>query len=179
MSEQQFNQKVAKYFRSKLQEEGFEDIHLEPCIYILRDFTFAKRKDGWQLLAGFQEQDIVFYKDKVARDQFCSKLVKTAGTGLRGDVIIPLVICELKVAPIVTHVMITSEKIASEIKQTFPHCACYFVMDTNKERRLGKETVLRQGKGFDRVFLEWEEEKETIWQDIKRHFEYQKRLGVL
>lgn len=179
MSEQQFNDQVAKYFRGKLKDEGLGSIQLDQCIYILRDFTFSKRKDNWQLLTGFQEQDIVFYKDKVPRDKFCNELVKTSGTGLRGDVIIPLVICELKVAPIVTHVMITSGKIASEIKQTFPHCACYFVMDTNKERRLGKETVLRQGKGFDRVFLEWGEEKETIWEDIKRHFEYQRRLGLI
>src|SRR4030042_2784989 len=174
MSEQEFNNKIVKYFLGKLQNEGFNDIYIEPCTYILRDFTFSKKKSEWQLLTGFQEQDIVFYQDKISRNKFCSELVRTTGTGLRGDLIIPLVICELKVAPIVTHVMITSGKIASEIKQVFPHCAYYFIMDTNKKRRLGKETVLRQGKGFDRVFLEWNEEKETIWEDIKRHFEYQK-----
>lgn len=178
MNEQQFNNQVAKYFRGKLKDERLSSIHLEQCIYILRDFTFSKRED-WQLLTGFQEQDIVFYKDKVPRDKFCSDLVKTTGTGLRGDLIIPLVICELKVAPIITHAIITSGKIASEIKQTFPHCACYFILDTNKKRRLSRDTIVRQGKGFDRVFLEWKEEKETIWQDIKRHFDYQKRLGIL
>jgi hypothetical protein len=83
---------------------------------------------------------------------------------------------------VVSYVMITLGKIASEIKQTFSHCAYYFVMDNmdnNGKRKLSKETVLRQGKGFDIIFLEWEEEKEITWEDIKKHFESQRRLEII
>ena len=34
------------------------------------------------------------------------------------------------------------------------------------------ETILRQAKGFTRIFLNWEEEKAIIWKDIENHLIY-------
>lgn len=180
MSEDQFNKKVATFFKDKLKKEGFNEIKLTRCIYILRDFTFIKTKQQWRLFAGFQEQDIVFYKDSIPRSKFLNgNLIKTTGTGLKGNLIIPLAICELKVAPFNTHAMITSSKIALDTKQIFPNCSFFFIVDTNKRRKVNRETIIRQGKGFNRVFIEWEEEKEIAWQNIKQHLTYLKKTKVI
>ncbi len=42
------------------------------------------------------------------------------------------------------------------------------------------ETLLRQAKTFDRVYVNWEEEREVIWQDIVNHLTYLRdRAGVI
>jgi hypothetical protein len=45
-------------------------------------------------------------------------------------------------------------------------------MDSNRHRRVQPETVLRHCKGFDRVFLEGEIEKDKVWLALKAHFDY-------
>jgi hypothetical protein len=34
------------------------------------------------------------------------------------------------------------------------------------------ETILRQAKGFDRVYLDWEAEKDNVWSDVLDHLTY-------
>src|SRR5574341_902226 len=88
-------------------------------------------------------------------------------------IVIPFVVCELKIGSKTnTHSLITYASISNQLKSIFPHCAYYFVMDSNQKRRMKPETVLRHSKGFDRVFLNWEEEKGKIWKAIRAHPDY-------
>jgi len=172
MTEDEFNKNVLKFFQKKLEKTNLP-IKVERNNYILRDFTFSRNKKGdWQLLCGTQEQDIIFYKDVIPRKDFLGKIGKTSGTGLRADLIIPIALCELKVGSLNTHGMIVAGKIAQDVKSIFPHCISFFIVSSNIERRLGPETALRQAKSFDGVYLEWEKEKEIIWQELLRHFKY-------
>jgi hypothetical protein len=52
-------------------------------------------------------------------------------------------------------------------------------MDSNRERGMQPETVLRHSKGFDRVFLNWYKEKEEVWKAIQAHFDYLSELGMM
>jgi len=179
MTEKEFNGKVLNFFQKKLKESNLP-IKVERNNYILRDFTFSRNREGkWQLLCGTQEQDIIFYKDIISRKDFLGKIGKTSGTGLRKDLIIPLALCELKVGTLNTHGMIVSGKIAQDVKSIFPHCISFFIVSSNIKRRLGPETALRQAKSFDGVYLEWEKEKDIIWQELLRHFEYCQKRKVI
>jgi hypothetical protein len=98
----------------------------------------------------------------------------------RKPITIPLAICELKIgANINTHEMITYSSISTQLKSIFPHCAYYFVMDSNEKRGMKPETVLRHSKGFDRVFLNWYLEREKVWEAVQAHFAYLHDLGLM
>ncbi len=179
MTEAEFTKKVLNFFQKKLKRSGLP-IKVESCNYILRDFTFSRDKKGkWQLLCGTQEQDIIFYKDIISRKDFLGEIGKTSGAGLRKDLIIPLALCELKVGTLNTHGMIVADKIAQDVKSIFPHCISLFIVLSDIKRKLGPETVLRQAKSFNGVYLEWEKEKEAIWKELRKHFEYCKKRKVI
>lgn len=187
MTEAEFTQSVFAYFDDKL-KKGKLPVKITHNDYILRDFTFGRNeKGGWELFAGTQEQDIIFYKDVVSRDAFIGGLNKISGlnrnglmgTGLRKDLITPIALCELKVGTMNTHGMMVASQIALDIKEIFPHCISFFIVSSNIERKLGVITALRHGKGFDGVYLDWDKEKEVIWEDLVRHFEYCKKRGII
>ena len=93
--------------------------------------------------------------------------------------IIPIAVLELKIGKnINTHHFITYSHIARELKSVFPHCAYYFI-SSGWSKRFAPETLLRHTKEFDRVFMNWEEEKERIINDLFSHLEYLKELKVL
>lgn len=180
-TESEFSKQVLEFFRAKLaSDKDFFDIKVDKEVNILKDFTIGKNKQGnWRPVLGLQQQDIVFYKDIITPEKL-GKEVYITNIGKRGEIVIPFVICELKVSQnLVTHAFLTYTRIFQEIQYIFPHCAVYFLLDTNKERNLQPDTLLRQGKGFDRVFLEWEGDKEIIWSDVRKHLEYLKRLNVI
>ncbi|CUU00779.1 hypothetical protein JGI1_00074 [Candidatus Thermokryptus mobilis] len=180
-TELEFTNRVLKFFRAKLySDRKFSDVKVDKEVNILKDFTFGKDKEGnWRPVLGLQQQDIVFYKDTLATEKLGNG-VYIRNIGKRGEIIIPLIICELKVGQSMnTHGFLTYARISSEIKYIFPHCAYYFLLDSRKERNLQPDTILRQGKGFDRIFLEWEKDKEIIWNDIRKHLEYLRRLKII
>jgi hypothetical protein len=42
------------------------------------------------------------------------------------------------------------------------------------------QTVYRQAKAFDRVYLDWENQKDQIWEDIRTHLvSLRDRAGIL
>ena len=187
MTEAEFTKKVLDFFQKKLKGSNLP-IEVESNNYILRDFTFGKNEKGtWELFCGTQEQDIIFYKDTILRENFIGGLNKISrlnrvgltGTGLRKDLIIPLALCELKVGTLNTHGIMVASQIALDIKDIFPHCISLFIVSSNIKRRLGAITVLRHGKGFDGVYLNWEKEKGIVWKELLRHFEYCKKRKVI
>jgi len=185
-SEAEFSKKVVEFFRSHLSEAGLDGvITVQERVKILKDLTIGKdRNERWRLLAGFQQQDIVFYcpDHSIPMADFKSEVVRVDKYDRTGQtpVIVPLAICELKIGYRTnTHALITYSSISSQLKNIFPHCAYYFILDSNEDRGMQPETVLRHSKGFDRVYLNWKKEKQKIGQEIFTHFEYLAELGVL
>jgi len=79
-----------------------------------------------------------------------------------------------------THAFIVYGKIAEQIKSVYPFCAYYFILSSNKKRKLMPATVYRQAKAFDRVYLDWESQRDQIWEDIRIHLIYLRdRAGIL
>jgi hypothetical protein len=183
--ESKFSMDVLRFFQAKIANAGATNIQVAEKIKILKDFTVGKDRDGhWRLIAGFQQQDIVFYvsADNLPMKDFMSPVMRIDKYDRTGEtpVIIPLAICELKLgSSLITHTLITYASISTQLKSIFPHCAYMFLMDTNLRRGVQPETILRHCKGFDRVFLDWNSEKEKIWQTIQAHFLYLKERGIL
>lgn len=183
--EKEFSKRVHAFLAQKLRSGKWRDIRVAERQNILDNFTVGKDRDGgWQVLMSGQEQDIVFYKDIFPLEALRAPAIKIPRLGPQfsrsNGFIIPLGVLELKCPQgMGTDQLIKCSHIAGRIRALFPHCAYYFVLSTNKARRLHPETVLRQAKGFDRVFLEWEEDKETIWSDLQNHFVYLQRIGVI
>lgn len=187
LSEADFSTKVVTSFRAKIFEAGWQKvIEVQERVKILKDLTIGKvgkdRNRPWKLVAGFQQQDIVFFNpaDQIKMSDFKSGVMQIDKYDRfdRIPVTVPLIVCELKTGhALTTHAMITYASISTQLKNIFPHCAYFFIMNSNRERGLKPETVLRHTKGFDRVFLEWEEEK--IWRDIQAHFRYLAKLKLI
>lgn len=181
LAEPEFSTQVLDFFKTKLSlDKDFSYIRVDKEVNILKDFTLGKDKQGsWKPVLGLQQQDIVFYKDSLNPEIF-GKEVRITNVGKREKILVPLIIIELKVSQsFVTHALLTYTRISQEIKYIFPHCVYYFLLDSNKERNVQPETILRQGKGFDRIFLDWEENKDIIWNNIKKHLEYLKSINVI
>lgn len=178
--EDDFSEEAIKFFKEKLAgSPNFPNIKVGRRLNILKDFTFVKDKKGnWRPLFGSQEQDIVFYRDALDSEILHWSIHGIGRSGRK--LVAPLVICELKLGRNTTsHQILTYSRISEGIKSVFPHVAYFFVLDTNKEEPKRPDTFARQAKGLDRVFLEWEEDKETIWKDIESHLEYLKRIEIL
>lgn len=184
-AEDQFTDEVQTFFCNKLASSNLRNqIECLAKKAILRDLTvgpLAGRKT-WTYIFGFQQQDIILTtKD---RNQKLPLLQEGRKSGLveyhwiekgQDHLIPPLVICELKTpVSMNTHAFIVYGKIAEQIKSVYPFCAYYFILSSNKKRHLMPHTVYRQAKAFDRVYLEWEEDKERIWEDVERHLIYLK-----
>ncbi|MCB8948440.1 MAG: hypothetical protein H6653_10545 [Ardenticatenaceae bacterium] len=183
MNENEFSQKVLSYFQVQLQKAGWhERILVQEKVKILKDFTVGRDRNGrWRLIAGFLQQDIVFsYPDcDFDKTAFLSEVMRIDKYSDQ-KITIPLAICELKVGSSVnTHAMITYGSIAAHIKQVFPHCAYYFVIDSSKKRKFNPETILRHAKSFDRIYPDWEMEKQKTWQTIAEHINYLIELGII
>ncbi|MCA9924352.1 MAG: hypothetical protein KC419_02555 [Anaerolineales bacterium] len=183
MNENIFSQEVIAFFNKKLHQTAWhKQIVVREKVKILKDFTVGRDRNGrWRLITGFQQQDIVFSCPSFDfnKTDFLSKVMRIDKYNAQ-KVTIPIAICELKVGSSVnTHAMITYGSIAAHIKQIFPHCAYYFVVDSAQQRRFNPETILRHAKSFDRIFPDWEKEKEKIWQALGDHFSYLTELGVL
>ena len=177
-----------EFFASRLSGSEFgPSVLVESKVKILKDLTVARDRDGkWRMLAGFQQQDIVFYcpRDSVPLQEFASEFTRIDKYDKKQTkpVVIPLAVCELKLGKnLVTHAIITYSSISSQLKSIFPHCAYYFVMYSNAERGLQPETVVRHTKGFDRVFLNWRDDstREKLWQEIEGHLAYLRDRGVV
>lgn len=184
--EAEFSKKVATYFRTLIRKSEFVDtVKVQERIKILKDLTIGKDRDGdWRLIAGLQQQDLVFFAPhaSIPMSDFRSKCVRIDKYDRTGEkpIIIPLVVCELKIGSLVnTHALITYASISNQLKSIFPHCAYYFIMDSNQECGMKPETVLRHSKGFDRVFLSWYFQKEKSWSAIHAHLRYLKEQGII
>ena len=185
-TEDDFSKEVVNFFREKLSQSKWEGlVTVEEKVKILKDFTIGKDRAGQlRLLAGFQQQDIVFScpAQAIPMAAFKSKVMRIDKYDRTGQtpVTVPLLICELKVGKgVTTHAVIVYSSIAAQLKNIFPHCAYYFVMKSNEWRGMQPETVLRHSKGFDRVYLNWVREMEAVWQDIESHFNYLSQIGVI
>lgn len=189
--EDRFSDEVHEFFRIKLQTSGL-DSQIE-CLArkaILRDLTigpFGKTK-RWSYIFGFQQQDIIFTirdrREKIPLLQQGRKEGLIAYHWIEAgqeSLIPPLLICELKTpGSMNTHAFIVYGKIAEQIKSVYPFCAYYFILSSNKKRKLMAQTVYRQAKAFDRVYLDWENQKDQIWEDIRTHLFYLRdRAGIL
>ncbi len=142
-TEGDFSKEVLEFFKIKLNsDKDFSFIQVDKKVNILKDFTMGKDKQGnWRPVFGLQQQDIVFYKDSLSPEKF-GKEVYITNVGKRGKIVIPLIIIELKLGQnLVTHAFLTYTRISQEIKYIFPHCAYYFLLDSNKERNVANSTA--------------------------------------
>jgi len=186
-TEQEFNREVVRYLREKLKGinnktvkviGGYESDASDN--YILRDFTFFKERDGgWRLYGGAQEIDVVIYNETITRNKLIGDFVKTTGTALRGNIIVPSVIIELKKATrrsksklsnFPSHDAISANVIAGDIKRLFPRVRAIFAFDNFEGYSKAEESISfrRMLHDFDDICLNWENEKEDIWAEISR-----------
>jgi hypothetical protein len=188
VSEQDFNREVVRFLREKLEKIGNKNIKVvggyESDVsdnYILRDFTFFKEKDGeWKLYGGAQEIDVVIYRETILAKNLGS-FIKTTGTGIRGNIIIPSVVIELKKTKIrskskpskssfQSHDAISANVIAHDIKRLFPRVKAIFTFDNFEGYSKVEESISfrRMLYDFDYICLNWEKEKEGIWTGISK-----------
>lgn len=185
-SEQDFNREVVRFLKEKLEEMGNKTIKIVGGYesdasdnYILRDFIFFKEKDGdWRLYGGAQEIDVVIFKETIPAKNLGS-FIKTTGTGIRGNVIIPSVIIELKktkrrstskLSNFPSHDAISANVIARDIKRLFPRVRTIFAFDNFEGYSRAEESISfrRMLYDFDYICLNWEKEKGEIWAEISR-----------
>ena len=147
---------------------------------VLMNLTIGRNpKSGeWRYYMGMQQQDIVLYlRDESDSVEMMPLPIQyhwaSSNQREKNRIRIPLLICELKVnRNLTTDQFITYSKIAEQIQEVHPYCAYYFIIGGSGKRTLMPETILRQAKGFTRIFLNWEEEKAIIWKDIENHLIY-------
>ena len=187
MTEDDFSKLAVNFFQKRLAADGLDaTVEVLAKQQILRDVTVGRdpKSRRWTIYAGLQQQDIVFApRNNQDGLPVWRELPQMAYHWLkRGQryLVIPLVVCELKMPRSMnTHQFITYGRIAEQIKAVHPFCQYYFLLYSSVERHLMPETVLRQGKGFDRIFLDWESEKEAVWEAIRNHLDYLRdRLGL-
>jgi hypothetical protein len=179
MTETEFSSKICSYLIATLKLKGWGHIKVGERKNILSSITVGRLKSQWEMIFGFLEQDIIFYLETLDINDLKSEYISIPRATKDKKFIIPLAILELKIGKnINTHQFITYGQIAKEIKTIFPHCAYYFV-SSGGQRMFSPETLLRHTKEFDRVFMEWEKDKEIVIQDLILHFKYLKRLGVI
>jgi len=182
-TENEFNNYVKDFFTEQLKSHNLDKyIEIKSKVNILRDITigYDEKEKHYKIYFGFQEQDLVFCPtDNTKFIPIWKKNNFLAYHWLQkgmDKLIVPLLICELKTPrSMVTHHFITYSKICEQIKEIFPYCNYYFILSSNKKRKLMPETVLRQGKSFDRIFLNFAEsnnEKEKCWKSINDHLIY-------
>jgi len=179
MTEYQFSIKVKKFIESGLTQSSFSSIKVKEKVNILNTLTVGKVQEDWKIIFGFLEQDIVLYQDEIDITELKSnKILIPRGTKDK-KIIIPLAVLELKIGESLnTHHFITYSHIAKELKSVFPHCTYYFVSGGQK-RKFAAETLLRHTKEFNRVYLNWEKDKNKMLKELLAHFEYLEGLSIL
>jgi hypothetical protein len=76
-----------------------------------------------------------------------------------------------------THEILKYSSIALKIKSIFPHCRYYLLVSGG--RKLKEETLIRHGKGFDNVFLNWGRDKEKIWKTTEEQLKISKQKKII
>lgn len=185
-TEQEFNREVVRFLREELKITNNKNIKVVGGYesnasdnYILRDFSFFREQDGkWSLYGGLQEIDVIIYKETINKKWLFNGFIKTTGVGLRGNIIIPSVIIELKkatkrssskISNFGSHDAIASNIIAGDIKRLFPEVKSMFLYDNFEGLSKPDESISfrRMLYNFDYIGLNWEKEKYNIWNYIK------------
>lgn len=184
-NEQEFNREVVRFLRKKLEDNDTENVNVVGGYdtnasnnFLLRDFVFFKKGGEWNLYCGAQEMDVIVYKEVIGKNNLFNNFIKTTGTGVRGDIIVPLVIMELKKATrrqlsklsnFPSHDAISSNVITGDVKRLFPKVKAMFLFDNFEGHSSSEESISfrRMLYNFDYICLNWEQEKENIWQEIK------------
>lgn len=172
---------VEKFLASKLRATDFSDfVEVAAKQQVIMNLTVGKAsKSGqWQYYFGLQQQDLVFYSiaDSGAVPLLSGPVayhwlsrVEIAAQTVR----VPLCVCELKLRrSVTTHQLITYSKIAEDVRNVHPHCGYFLIVGGVGGRTFMPETVLRQAKGFNRVFLDWENQRDTVWSNVEAHLTY-------
>ena len=178
MTEKQFSKKVRNYIENRLKEK-YPLLKIKEEINILNSLTIGNIGNKWKIILGFSGQDIVIYKDAISVDEIKNDRIFIPRSTKDKKIIIPLAVFELKIgANLVTHHFITYGAIAKQLKSVFPHCVYYFVSSGGK-RNFNPETLLRHTKEFDRVFLDWNKEKENIVKNLLLHLDHLREMKVI
>jgi hypothetical protein len=179
--ENQLSTEVKEFLSSMVNTSEFRNkIEVLEKQQVLMNLTIGRdpKSNQWRYYLGMQQQDIVLYLTDESDSVEMMPLpiqYHWASSNQRGEkrIRIPLLICELKVnRNLTTDQFITYSKIAEQIREVHPYCAYFFIIGGSGKRTLMPETILRQAKGFTRIFLKWEEEKNIIWKDIENHLVY-------
>lgn len=182
-AEDRFSDAVLADLRRALAESRWgKSVVVDPKVKIVKDFTFGRIDGRWKLVAGVQQQDIVFYQsqDSIDYADFKSKAMDKIGKYKGKQIHVPLLVLELKVGgkQLVTHQLITYSSISAQLKQVFPHCRyCLLIRDEN--RQFSQQTLLRHCKGFDRIFVGWEQNKDAICQYVLNHLQYLQEIEAI
>jgi len=182
-AEDLFSDTVLGYFQQKLAASRWAGrVTVAAKVRILKDFTIGRVDDRWRLIAGVQQQDIVFYReqDSIGYGDFKSAAMLDIGK-YRGEPIhVPFAVVELKVGGenMNTHELITYSSISTQLKQVFPHCRYCLLMQSNV-RGFSQSTFLRHCKGFDRVFVKWQSTQGRLWAYIEDHLGYLEEAAII
>ena len=176
--EDKLSAQVKEYLSLKMNESEFRNrVEVLEKQQVLMNLTIGRdpKTKNWRYYMGMQQQDIVLYLNDESDSieiMPLPVLYHWASTAQRekNHIRIPLLICELKINQNATTAQfITYSKIAEQIRDVHPYCAYFFIIGGTGTRRVMQETILRQTKGFIRVFLDWEKDKDNIWTDIENH----------
>jgi hypothetical protein len=179
-SENALSTEIVSFFRRKIATTPRFDgvIEVAERQQVLMNLTVGKDEatSGWHFYFGLQQQDITFFLAGEAGEiKLPTGMLKYHWLSSKKaqSIRVPLLICELKLRRTVTsHALITYSRIAEQIRDVHPHCAYFMVIGGEGSKNFMPATVLRQGKGFTRVFLDWETEMEMIWGDVSSHLDY-------
>jgi hypothetical protein len=181
-SENQFSADVLDFFASKLVASDFYGVvEVSARQQVLTNLTVVgeSRSGKWTYNFGLQQQDIVFHLrgDAGSIQMLSGPLARYRQLGEEDSqshpIRLPLLSCELSLRRHATaHQLITYSRAIAQIREIHPHCGFFLVVGGAGARTFRPDSELRQAKGFDRVFLDWETESEAVWQDVVRHLSY-------
>lgn len=181
---------VLDFFTSKLASSEFQQsVEISVRQPVLTDVTVRRDKGrgNWQYYFDLKKHDVVFHlRGKRSGIPLLDGPLATysplqnVSAGSQ-SIVIPLLICELSLRWNVTDHQLTSySRIASRIHDIHPYCGYYLVVGGPETSVFRPDYVLTQAKGFDRVFLDWERQSETIWNDVVNHLDYLRlRAGLI
>ena len=182
-AEDRFSDEVLAHYQRKLAVSPWNGrVTVAAKVKVLKDFTVGRVDGRWSIIAGVQQQDIVFFheKDSINYSDFKSKAMLDINKYRDKPIHVPFLVVELKVGSgnMNTHEFITYSSISAQLKQVFPHCRYCLLMAAN-ERGFRQQTFLRHCKGFDRVFVGWKSERDRLWAYIEHHLRYLEETAVI
>lgn len=161
MGEEEFRKKVVNELKPILQDFK-EKVEIGEKKKILKDVNVIKDMGKFKLNLGTAQQDIVIYLKQPIQIKANSGIKQ-----MNQDVLIPLIICEVKIDAD-SHQLTTYSHIAGETKDKFPFVKYYLIMENSTKR---EETLWRHGKNFERIFnMRGREEK---YQEIREEIKHQ------